>query len=491
MPELPEVETVRQVLKTWIINKEIINVNIIYPSIIANVEPEIFKNKLIGQKIKEVERKGKFLIFVLDNDVVISHLRMEGKYHYGHYSDNKKFDEGIIYDRRIAKDDKNLKHVHIIFEFNDGSILMYHDVRKFGRMYLESIDEYLQKDPLSKLGPEPFEAKTDYLFNRIQRINKPIKQVLLDQGIICGIGNIYADEICFDCKLSPFSIANKLSKLDCENILISARKILNKAIASGGSTIRTYHAANGVDGKFQQQIKVYGREGEPCYICNTPIVKTSLGGRGTHFCPQCQAKRVSNKNVRIIGITGLIGSGKSSVSNLFKNEGFVILDSDIYSKEALNIGTNSYDQCVKKFSKVILNADGSINRSVLREIVIKDKQNIIDLEDIIHPYVIERTKKEIKNNQDKYIILDVPLLYESKMDTLCDLVVFVNIDEKTRKKRLIERATMPLKHAKDLNKRVISDIEKIRMADYIIDNSLSIENTQNQVKFLINKIKKL
>ncbi|MDD3383622.1 MAG: DNA-formamidopyrimidine glycosylase [Bacilli bacterium] len=489
MPELPEVETVRKVLESWIVNKKITGINIIYPPIISNVTPSVFESKLIGQKIKEISRKGKFLIFILEKNVIISHLRMEGKYHYGHYSNNKKFTSGIIYDKETAKNDKNLKHVHVIFEFEDGSILMYHDVRKFGRMYLKGTDNYLKEEPLINLGPDPFEANSDYLFKKLQNTKKPLKQVLLNQKIISGIGNIYADEICFDCKLSPFSLTNSLSKFDCENIIFSARKILNKAIESGGSTIRTYHAANGVDGKFQLQIKVYGREGEECYNCNTPIVKTSLGGRGTHFCPQCQAKKINSKNIRIIGITGLIGSGKSSVSNLFKNEGFIILDSDIYSKEALNIGTKSYNQSIERFSSAILNDDKTINRSVLREIVIKDKQNIIDLENIIHPYVIEKTKNEIKNNIDKYIILDVPLLYESKMDKLCDFVVFVNIDEKIRKKRLIQRDTMPLKHAKDLNKRVISDTEKIKMADYIIDNSLSIENTKNQVKYLINKIK--
>ena len=171
MPELPEVETVRKVLINQILNKKIIEVDVRYPKIIANTTPEQFKNYLIGQSFIDIKRKGKYLIFILSNGYLISHLRMEGKY---------KFDF-------------------------DNDFLVYNDVRKFGKMFYfdKNIDIYNQY-PLNKLGMEPFELNDgSYLYDKSIKSKLCLKQLLLDQSILCGIGNIYADEICFLSKLSP------------------------------------------------------------------------------------------------------------------------------------------------------------------------------------------------------------------------------------------------------------------------------------------------
>lgn len=273
MPELPEVETVRQVLKRQVLNKKIIKVDVFYEKIIANCSANEFSLQLMNQTILDVQRKGKFLIFVLDHGYLLSHLRMEGKYWF----------------------DLNLldKHAHIVFYFSDGKVLIYHDTRKFGRMYYfqKEVDIH-QQYPLLNLGMEPFEIQNgQILFEKFMKTKKCIKEVLLDQKIMAGIGNIYADEICFKAKIHPLTLANKLTKKQCETLLNASKEILMKAIKEGGSTIKTYQSAHGVDGKFQNELMVYNHANEPCKICGHSIKKIKIGGRGSSYCPYCQRKR--------------------------------------------------------------------------------------------------------------------------------------------------------------------------------------------------------
>lgn len=270
MPELPEVETVKRVLENRFTHKIFKDVIINYDKIIANMDALSFKNALINQEILSFSRKGKYLIFNLSNGYLISHLRMEGKY---------KFDIDTLD-----------KHCHIIFIFQDNDRLIYHDVRKFGKMFyfpkeINIYDTY----PLNTLGLEPFEIKdVDYLYEKTKNSKKMLKEILLDQSIIAGIGNIYADEICFASHLLPNRIASTLTKNDLQNIVNNAVEILNESIKDGGSTVKTYQSAHGVDGHFQAKLKVYGKENMPCPICHNLICKCKIGGRGTHYCANCQ-----------------------------------------------------------------------------------------------------------------------------------------------------------------------------------------------------------
>ena len=267
MPELPEVETVKNVLKKSILGKTIKKVDIRYNNIIETDLNE-FKKNIINQKFIDIKRLGKYLIFELDNYYLVSHLRMEGKY--------------FIKD----KTDKIEKHEHVIFYLDDIT-LRYHDTRKFGRMYLVDKDKLYTDTPLSHIGKEPNELTVDYLLDKLNR-NKPIKTLLLDQDIIAGIGNIYADEICFFCKIHPKTLGNKLNKKDIDNIIKYNNEILNKAIENGGTTIRSYTSSLGVIGHNQDYLMVHNRAKEKCKICNSIIVKTTVGGRGTYYCPKCQ-----------------------------------------------------------------------------------------------------------------------------------------------------------------------------------------------------------
>lgn len=270
MPELPEVETVKNSLKNIYIDKVISEVKVNYDKILANIDESTFITNMIGQRILSFNRYGKYIIVNLTDYNLLIHLRMEGKF---------KFDESLID-----------KHSHIIFKFIDKSILIYHDVRKFGKIYCFSnkVDIYSTL-PLKKLGLEPSMVDDDYyLYNKLKKVKLPIKAALLDQSILAGIGNIYADEICFASNISPFKIANTLTLNQTITIVKNAKEILNNAILLGGSTIKSFQSSHGVDGLFQINLKVYGKENKPCVNCNTLIKKTFIKQRGTHYCPNCQ-----------------------------------------------------------------------------------------------------------------------------------------------------------------------------------------------------------
>ena len=488
MPELPEVETVRKVLVSWVKGKKIKTINSPYPKIISNVSYEVFKDNLEGKTIDDIDRYGKFLIFKIGNQILLSHLRMEGKYFFAHYPDSS-FEEGITYDP-INGDYKFNKHVHLVIEFSDGSLLLYHDVRKFGRFYLFMQDDYLDSplSPLSKLGKEPFLLKDgEYLYEKARKDKRPLKEFLLDQTILVGLGNIYADEVCFLAKLSPHKQAKTLTVDEWDKVNKASIKVLNKAIEEGGSTIRSYHFANDASGRFQNELNVYGKEGSSCPVCGTPITKTRIGGRGTHFCASCQHE-IPNKKAEVIGITGLIGSGKSSVSRNFIEAGFKLIDADVIAKDALNKDSYCYQEVVKHFGKDILDEEQNINRNILRKVVTDNPSEIIFLNNLIHPYVKEKAKEILKDG-GKYL-LDVPLLFESSMDELCDIVIFVNTKEDVRKKRLLARGTMSLKEASKLNGDSKEVAMKIAKSTIVIDNSLTHKDTRKQVLKILEEIEK-
>lgn len=272
MPELPEVETVKETLKKVVLNKKITNVIINYPNMIEYPTVDEFKNKIINQTIIDMKRRGKWLMFELEKYYLLSHLRMEGRYFFK------------------EKDAKHLKHEHVIFELDKKYELRYIDTRKFGRMYLHPKDNIEKVKPLCELGLEPWDnaLNINYLEEKYKHKKLPIKTVLLDQGIIVGIGNIYADEILFLSKINPLKKASCLSPKDLENIIKYTRQVLELAIKSGGTTIKSYESSEGVHGRFQNNLFVHSQEGNYCSACNSKIVKIRVGGRGTYYCPTCQ-----------------------------------------------------------------------------------------------------------------------------------------------------------------------------------------------------------
>ena len=272
MPELPEVETVKESLKIRLKGKKILSANVIYNNIIAYPEVKDFIKQISNQTINDMKRRGKFLLFDLDDYYLLSHLRMEGKYFFK------------------TKDDVLDKHEHVTFDLDSGEELRYKDTRKFGKMYLIKKEDIDDVGPLKDLGLEPWDENltSNYLLNKFKNKKLPIKSVLLDQSIIVGIGNIYADEILFMCKINPLKHCNLITEEEASNIIKYTKEVLEKAIKMGGTTIRTYSSVDGVHGLFQEELLVHGKDKEKCLNCGNTIIKIKVGGRGTYYCPNCQ-----------------------------------------------------------------------------------------------------------------------------------------------------------------------------------------------------------
>ncbi|MDO4369389.1 MAG: DNA-formamidopyrimidine glycosylase [bacterium] len=271
MPELPEVETVRQRLLKRLKNKTIKDIEILHNNIFEKQDIKLVKQNIKNQTINDIRRRGKWLIFCLDDYYLLSHLRMEGKYLY------RGMDAFLD------------KHELVIFNIDDEFQLRYKDVRKFGKMYLIPKED-LGKSPLSKLGLEPWddELTEDYLFEKLRGKSLPIKTILLDQTIIVGIGNIYANEILFLSKINPHRRGKDITRNDCKSIIENTKKVLEQAIKDGGTTIRSYTSEEGVIGNFQNNLYVHQKEGEKCLNCDNLIIREKINGRSAYYCKNCQ-----------------------------------------------------------------------------------------------------------------------------------------------------------------------------------------------------------
>lgn len=275
MPELPEVQTVLSTLEQQIGQARICDIQVYWERIISG-DVSAFIARLKGKRIERYERLGKYLCFDCGDVMWITHLRMEGKFYLQ------------------APSEPRDRHVHVVFRLADGRELRYHDTRKFGRMYAYEKRGDLHDYPcMAKVGLDAFDERLNaaYLYANWHKRQTALKVALLDQRFIAGIGNIYADEICFAMGLHPQTRVSRLRKQDMERLIAETRRILGGAIRFGGTTIRSYTSSLGVDGRFQLKLKVHARKGEPCPQCGAPIVKITVGGRGTCYCKKCQRKR--------------------------------------------------------------------------------------------------------------------------------------------------------------------------------------------------------
>lgn len=271
MPEIAEVETVRNTLKKRILNKPIKSVNVRYPKMIeSNLEE--FKKILVGRSFLDIKRRGKWLIFDLGDYYLLSHLRMEGKYFIKNHEEELN------------------KHEHVIITFTDDNDLRYHDTRKFGRMNLIKKEDLEVAEEIAKQGLEPGDKNltAKYLVDKFKKKRLPIKTVLLDQTIISGLGNIYANEVLFAAGIDPLKKACDVSLEEASRIVTESNRIIKAAIKMGGTTIKSYTSSLGVTGRFQQYLCVHKREGMPCLKCGTTILNMKINGRSTYFCPKCQ-----------------------------------------------------------------------------------------------------------------------------------------------------------------------------------------------------------
>jgi formamidopyrimidine-DNA glycosylase len=285
MPELPEVESIKKSLTNQILNSTILSVEIIRPKIVSSssnirtadvLKTNQFITQLLERKIVSIQRKVKNLVITLDNNsIIIVHLKMTGQLLFSSVIDSHHIN----------------KHTAVIFKLDNGT-LVYNDIRQFGYvLYFDGINDAIANGHLISKAIDPYYDKINAkeVFEKFKLIKKPLKSVFFDQKVICGLGNIYADEVCFDAKVNPIRLTNSLTNTEVNKICDSITKIIHKSIEVGGSSISDYVLSDGSRGGYVEFHKVYGRKGLDCIECGTTLTRIIHVGRSTVFCNDCQS----------------------------------------------------------------------------------------------------------------------------------------------------------------------------------------------------------
>lgn len=273
MPEMPEVETIRRTIAPRVEGCCICNLDIRLPRLIKWPSPEHFQAILSGKKIVKVSRKGKYLIFQMEEAwLLVIHLRMTGRLQY------------------VQAGDEPDKYTRIVFQLDNQDALIFADTRTLGTLYLIPDTEVWRISGLANIGPEPLtdEFNLSYFEGGIKRRQTKIKALLLDQHFVGGLGNIYVDESLYIANIHPERLASSLSREEVEKLFNAINHIIGESIQHGGTSFRDYRDGFGNRGQHQRHLKVYGRKGEPCEHCGSMIHWKEVGGRGTHYCVLCQ-----------------------------------------------------------------------------------------------------------------------------------------------------------------------------------------------------------
>ena len=273
MPELPEVETIRRTLLEHVRELKIEEITLFWPSAVCGWEDKVFKDIVTGRRIKTIDRRGKYLLIMLDEDLtLIAHMRMTGRLNY--YTEHQEPE----------------KHTHVVFRLGSGE-LHFSDVRKFGRIQAIPTSLRFSGTSLHKLGPEPLEDEfTPAVLNdRFGKKKVFLKAALLDQTVLAGMGNIYVDEALFLAGVSPDRRVDTLSEEEILKLHHAIQTVLQAGIDARGTSFRDYRDANGEKGSFEQALQVYGRGGKPCQVCGQPLDRIKLAGRTTVYCRSCQS----------------------------------------------------------------------------------------------------------------------------------------------------------------------------------------------------------
>ena len=286
MPELPEIEIVKRSLSKMINKSKIIDVKINNRNLRYKIS-YLFCQNLIGEKILRISRRSKYLIFHFKKKLLLAHFGMSGKILLIRGSDNAVFKTSFYYDFNILQ-----KHNHIYFKLNNGLVLIYNDVRRFGFFKLYNNIKLNEIIFLKKLGIEPFSKKfnTKYFEKFIFNKKKNVKNLLMDQTFISGLGNIYVNEVLFMSKIHPLRTCDNLNKIEIKNLILNIKKILKFAISRGGSSIKDFQNITGKSGNFQQFFHVYGQEKKKCsrISCKGTIKKIQISNRSSFYCSKCQ-----------------------------------------------------------------------------------------------------------------------------------------------------------------------------------------------------------
>ena len=290
MPELPEVETTVRFLRKKVLGRTLINLWTDFPKNIKKPKPlEKFEKEIKGLKIIGIRRRAKNILIDLNDKVLLIHQKMTGHLLYGKWE--KKGNEWISQIKGSLLTDSKNYFIHLIFFFENGYQLALSDVRKFAKIELWDKEELKKSKGFKSLGPEPLEKNFTYIkFKQVLNSKKgKIKQVLMDQSVIAGIGNIYSDEILYFAKVHPEKTVPKLSEIEKKNIYTGIKKILTLAVKLQGESFSDYRKPDGKKGFYDKARKVYRKEGENCPSnCGGKIKRIKVGQRSAHFCPKCQ-----------------------------------------------------------------------------------------------------------------------------------------------------------------------------------------------------------
>ncbi len=274
MPELPEVETIARALREGaqhsVVDSTITDAVVLWERSLATPTIQEFKERIPGQSIRSIGRRGKYIVFTLSSDTLLVHLRMSGDVRVEVWSGSE-----LTAELR--------KHDRAAFSLDNGQRMVFEDARKFGRIWLLADPQ----EQLSKLGPEPFDQElTPTAFHAMLQAHKrQLKPLLMDQSFLAGLGNIYTDESLFKAKLHPLILSNRVTQEQAAHLLDAIRSTLQEGIHRNGASIDWVYRG----GDFQNHFYVYGRKGEECQLCGAPIERIVVGQRGTHFCPACQS----------------------------------------------------------------------------------------------------------------------------------------------------------------------------------------------------------
>jgi formamidopyrimidine-DNA glycosylase len=294
MPELPEVQTTVNGLNKKIIGRRIVKVWFDAPKIIKKPKPEEFKKQIKGLKISGVRRRGKNILIYLKSakekapsKLLLIHQKMTGHLLVGKWKAEKRQIKSLV---KGPLSEKVNDYIHLILYLDNGQQTALSDLRKFAKVLLGAKEKIEKLPELAGLGPEPLDKKlsADDFMQLIFSQKRKIKQVLMDQQVIAGIGNIYSDEILWQAKIHPSKPANKLTNKELKSVFLAMKKILSKAVKMRGTSTSDFRDTDGKPGSYAKTLFVYQREGEPCQRCRRPIKRIKINNRSAHFCPKCQ-----------------------------------------------------------------------------------------------------------------------------------------------------------------------------------------------------------
>ncbi len=293
MPELPEVETIRRGLESRVEQLEILGIKA-SGCRIFQIDPAELAGALEGESFTALERLGKFLIFRLKERTLVIHLGMTGQLtlRQPEVADAAGFVRHPVTGLQRVRQHAPDRHTHLQIHFENGSALLYRDIRMFGKVYLLSPAEAARDRFFARLGLEPFseEYQLEAFLARFRGRTLAAKSLLLDQRFVAGVGNIYADEALFEAAIHPLRRVRTLRRYERKRLFRTIKDVLEKGIRFGGTSMRDYINSDGESGSFQEELLVYGRRGEDCFLCGTEIEKIVVSQRGTHFCPACQPR---------------------------------------------------------------------------------------------------------------------------------------------------------------------------------------------------------